>query len=1320
MSEQRRIAFYVNRVANGWDPRDGKTWGGSEEGVVELAKLLASSGWKVELYANTENLGTSGDGDFSVYHHDDWKPQKKRDVVVSVKEPMLFDRKINAKCKILWTTDPLQPTDMTPGRMRNIDRIVCLTNWHRDEVLERNKHIPAEQVVAIPYGAQEVFDTFHFSPGKTHAEMVLRDPKLCVYASSFDRGLEVILARWPKILEEVPDAKLHIWHGWEPSDRIHGNAPRYLAWKQKVNEAMGQDGITLMPRTEIDDPTPYLEAGLWLYPCMGGERYCLTAVKAQACGAVPVVVPTMALDETVQFGRKEPNVDDWQQVTVDLLKDADAQETLRAEMLEKYETPRWPAVLEKHWEPIWNPILDAEPEPEVELTMSKPYPLDIFMCVPGLPFQGDTLETKDLGGSETAALCTAEALGEMGHKVTVFSECEKPGPYGKVLYQPLNLWERLAATNPHDVSIIQRTVQPFLRPLASKLHWMWVHDLGLRPQSQDLWSIVWNLDKILAVSEWHREQYSSGMGITKDRIYATRNGLRLDKLPTPKPLAERDRNTIVYAARPERGLDRLLQDIMPRLLKANPEIKLKIFAYDNVTEQMRGYYQSLMQKAKEFGDSVEWVGSLTQAKLHEVYASAGAYVYPTPGYASPQFREVSCISAMESMACGLPFISSALGALPETLHPEAGVLIGGHTDPTYDDRFAKAVLDVLSDDGKWSAMSAAGIAHAKGLGWAGVAKDWTDLAYRQIAERNQNPASRARYFAKRSDIVAAREAISVVTDDEDREDLSARIEKSWGPILGTDEDRAKEYAKIAGGIIWDVNDPRLKFLCKSLDEAKDIQKVYLCGYRIEGLGTLLGNSVSKEFVEVDLAKGASFPPAKLDGCVLVQAIERVPDPERLLGKVEQAVKDKGAVWTLTPFGPWEQASFDLTPYRQQLWEFCLADLRDMFGGKADLRVQTLAGGVSSVTSDAVGWRLSRFRNSGGACRPVKMDRKQELQAPRQSVSALIIAGTHPNQPTPEETLRWCLKPLAPIMDEILVGNCGGTLSEEAKAICLSYERTLTRVKVIDVSNPTSDGFEAPRNELLTRSKCEWIHWIDTDERLLNPQNVPKFLRHNLLDAYPVRQHHFSTDSNFPVDIPARFFRDVANDGRSCRWFGMVHEHPEKSLNEGPGAILGMGDVDIVHIGYLREEIRKERFKRNNPLLAMDMAKYPDRWLQKYFIMRDNMLAVAYMLKNNGNNVTPQIAGMCQQAITVWREHLKGKPVNHSADPVEWMSQALQVLKRGFPVRFGFASNRFQMNGQGPSIKNIYFENTEDANAELSARIQRDMADYDKEWWGVGA
>jgi len=48
----------------------------------------------------------------------------------------------------------------------------------------------------------------------------------------------------------------------------------------------------------------YESASLWTYPCIAPETFCITALRAQMAGAIPVIIEGSALKETVLHGYK--------------------------------------------------------------------------------------------------------------------------------------------------------------------------------------------------------------------------------------------------------------------------------------------------------------------------------------------------------------------------------------------------------------------------------------------------------------------------------------------------------------------------------------------------------------------------------------------------------------------------------------------------------------------------------------------------------------------------------------------------------------------------------------------------------------------------------------------------------------------------------------------------------------------------------------------------------------------------------------------------------------------------------------------------------
>ena len=167
-----------------------------------------------------------------------------------------------------------------------------------------------------------------------------RNPKVIVYGSSYDRGLIHLLEMWPDIKKAVPKAKLRIFYGWDLFLVGYRDNPERMAWKAKIDGLMEQDGITHLGRISHGAVKKEFEnAGLWAYSTHFGEISCITGMKAQAYGAIPVVINYAALAETVQYGIKvdgdvydQETKDEFKKQLIDLLNDEKRQEKIRSEM----------------------------------------------------------------------------------------------------------------------------------------------------------------------------------------------------------------------------------------------------------------------------------------------------------------------------------------------------------------------------------------------------------------------------------------------------------------------------------------------------------------------------------------------------------------------------------------------------------------------------------------------------------------------------------------------------------------------------------------------------------------------------------------------------------------------------------------------------------------------------------------------------------------------------------------------------------------------------------------------------------------------------
>ena len=949
----------------------------------------------------------------------------------------------------------------------------------------------------------------------------------------------------------------------------------------------------------------------------------------------------------------------------------------------------------------------------------------IVMVIPGLPFEGDTLTHKSLGGSESAAIYMARELVRAGDSVTVFSNTDKPGGYDGVHYLPLAQARDYVSNIPHDITIVQRLPEFFAAPTASKLNVLWCHDLALKRNEQTFKGALWNVDRVMVVSGCMKQQYKQVYGLPDELFYVTRNGVDFTMATSD---VVRDRKKLMYCARPERGLDVLLEYIMPRLLREDPEITLHIAGYDNTVPQMQPFYDHCRVLAAQLGNRVTWLGALTKQALYAQYASAGVYVYPTPSPTSPEFAEVSCITAMECMLNGLPIVASDRGALGETLGA-AGLLIGGqHGTTVYYDAFAEAVLALVRNDVSYNWHAARGLQRVKSFDWTLIANEWQRDFTAMVIARNDDKRRMALDLWKHSDIVALKQLGLEHCPPRVRE----IVERDFA-FMEAENGYRTQYETI--GMTHDARvfphvqtESRLKLLTQFLADRPEAEKIldYGCAhgsYSIH-LSNALGAARKIDGVDIDkhsvvMAQSFQSDPekckhpdslrfsAEIPGdyydCVIAQEVlEHVPAPWELVDELESRAVVGAWVYITVPFGPWEYDSYETYPHRCHIWHFDQHDLRDMFHDKQELTIGAIMAGRSSRLNEPLGWWVVAYRTSNAPTHEIDMTRKLSWQRPRQTVSLNFIAG-----PGAEKQVLWMLDSARDVADEVICVDTG--LSADARMLLRG------RVdKVIDGPDPRQHGFETPRNIGLAGCAMDWVLWLDTDECLTDPLNLRKYLRENTYHGYGIRQHHFAVDTTFTPDMPVRLFRRRPTpNGKALKWHGFVHEHPESGINEGPGNVIVLGDVNIAHTGYLAESGRRQRFMRNFPMLQRDVQEYPDRVLQKHFVMRDNVQLCYYELQENGGVITPAIVARCNETIGLYRQYFLGKNIYMAVDSMHWYSEANKMLGHGFDVSVSLSADRLQAKPEAP--RNVRYASAEDFEADMRARTNALSAQFTQEY-----
>ena len=329
-NDKRTVAIYCGfDDTRAWGPEDiEKGIGGSEEAVINVAREFRMAGWNVEVYANVSNEGVI-DG-VSWYQTSAANTNDLVDLCILWRHPHHLYDAPRGQVTWLWNHD-LQD-HMEPyydaDTMSRIDRVMFLSEFHRKTA----PWVEDEKVFLTTNGV----DPKLMASGNN-------DATTAIFASSPDRGLDTLLEVWPDVVSAVPDAKLNIYYGFnEWFNRRYVGDTKMLEWRSWAEDYMANEpSINYIGRVgQSELSKAFAEAGVWAYPTEFGEISCITAMKAQCSGAIPVCSRYGALDETVNHGIKlgsvaTPDIDKSEFTTalIDMMQSGSKQNLIRVQMM---------------------------------------------------------------------------------------------------------------------------------------------------------------------------------------------------------------------------------------------------------------------------------------------------------------------------------------------------------------------------------------------------------------------------------------------------------------------------------------------------------------------------------------------------------------------------------------------------------------------------------------------------------------------------------------------------------------------------------------------------------------------------------------------------------------------------------------------------------------------------------------------------------------------------------------------------------------------------------------------------------------------------
>ena len=284
-----RLAFYTRTIPFHDRTVEDQPLGGTETGVVRLARELKKIGHEVVVFTTEATpplsdplyVPVSALGDLG-----------RVDAFIGIRDWNFLFLPVEAQLRFLWTGDsPLQPFTRGLGDKRvsdHVDALLAVSSWHADNLCEASG-FPRHKAWVLGNGIEPTY-----FEGEEQ-----RVRKRLVYSSLPYRGLQLMPEILPRVIEAHPDVEFHCFSGFKvyqdlaaegdkiDFDRTIAALSRYPQFHNHGNVPQAQLAREMM------------KSSILCYPNTFEETSCITAIEAQAAGCASVTSSLGALSETV-------------------------------------------------------------------------------------------------------------------------------------------------------------------------------------------------------------------------------------------------------------------------------------------------------------------------------------------------------------------------------------------------------------------------------------------------------------------------------------------------------------------------------------------------------------------------------------------------------------------------------------------------------------------------------------------------------------------------------------------------------------------------------------------------------------------------------------------------------------------------------------------------------------------------------------------------------------------------------------------------------------------------------------------------------------
>lgn len=263
-----------------------KPLGGSETALVSMAKQIKElTGRTVKVFNMRES-----EEDLIAESGVEYISNKKLTDYFSKNLPRLHiawrhNIELTRAKTYLWCHDLVTSTVESK---QNFDKIICLTNFHKNYVMAK-QGVSDKKIFVSRNGIN--LEKLHLVDVKN------KNPNKLVWMSSPDRGLDRAMLVCDEVKKSFPDIELHVYYGL---DNLYKYGMSALADKLK---AMMEERPYVKYHGFTEQGSMYkqvADAVCWVHPCNFIETFCITALEMLDLRIYPVTRRLGALVNTLQ------------------------------------------------------------------------------------------------------------------------------------------------------------------------------------------------------------------------------------------------------------------------------------------------------------------------------------------------------------------------------------------------------------------------------------------------------------------------------------------------------------------------------------------------------------------------------------------------------------------------------------------------------------------------------------------------------------------------------------------------------------------------------------------------------------------------------------------------------------------------------------------------------------------------------------------------------------------------------------------------------------------------------------------------------------